>query len=145
MTEAQSFDVRLCGWADAASALRDVRRAVFVVEQGVPEALEFDAADLASIHALAQDAAGAPIGCARLLADGHIGRVAVLAQWRGRGVGRALMRALIVRAAARGDATVIVNAQVQAMPFYARDGFVATGDAFLEAGIAHRVMTRTLR
>ena len=145
MTEAKIFGVRLCGWADAAGALRDVRRAVFVVEQGVPEALEFDAADLASIHALAQDAAGAPIGCARLLADGHVGRVAVLAQWRGRGVGRALMRALIARAAARGDATVIVNAQVQAMPFYARDGFVATGDAFLEAGIAHRVMTRTLR
>jgi predicted GNAT family N-acyltransferase len=145
VTEAQPFFVRLCGWADAADALRDVRRAVFVVEQGVPEALEFDAADPASIHALAEDAAGTPIGCARLLADGHIGRVAVVARWRGRGVGRALMRALIARAAARGDATVIVNAQVQAMPFYARDGFVATGDAFLEAGIAHRVMTRTLR
>ena len=144
MSEAQPFGVRVCGWADAADALRDVRRAVFVVEQGVPEALEFDAADLASIHALAH-AAGAPIGCARLLADGHIGRVAVLAQWRGRGVGRALMQTLIARAAARGDATVIVNAQVQAMPFYARDGFVATGDAFLEAGIAHRVMTRGLR
>jgi predicted GNAT family N-acyltransferase len=145
VTEAQSFDVRLCGWADAASALRDVRRAVFVVEQGVPEALEFDAADLSSLHALAEDAAGTPIGCARLLSDGHIGRVAVLAQWRGRGVGRALMRSLIEEAAARGNAAVIVNAQVQAMPFYARDGFVATGEAFLEAGIAHRVMTRKLR
>ena len=141
----RAFDVQLCAWNDAAQALRDVRHAVFVVEQGVPEALEFDAADLVSIHALAQDVAGAPIGCARLLADGHIGRVAVLAQWRGHGVGRALMQMLIARAAARGDAAVIVNAQVQAMPFYARDGFVATGDAFLEVGIAHRVMTRALR
>ena len=84
-------------------------------------------------------------GRARLLSDGHIGRVAVLAQWRGRGVGRALMRSLMQEAAARGNAAVIVNAQVQAMPFYARDGFVATGEAFLEAGIAHRVMTRKLR
>ncbi|HKU86317.1 MAG TPA: GNAT family N-acetyltransferase [Casimicrobiaceae bacterium] len=145
MNEAKRFDVRLCAWADAADALREVRRVVFVVEQGVPEALEFDAADLASIHALAEAEGGAPIGCARLLADGHIGRVAVLAQWRGFGIGRALMHTLIARAAARGDASVIVNAQVQAMPFYARDGFVATGDAFLEAGIAHRVMTRALR
>ena len=145
MNEVNSFSARLCAWADAADALRAVRRAVFVVEQGVPEALEFDAADLSSLHALAEDAAGTPIGCARLLADGHIGRVAVLAQWRGRGVGRALMQSLIERAAARGDLAVIVNAQVQAMPFYARDGFVATGDAFLEAGIAHRVMTRKLR
>ena len=145
MNETQKFGVRVCAWVDAADALRAVRRAVFVVEQGVPEALEFDAADLASLHALAEDAVGTPIGCARLLADGHIGRVAVLLHWRGRGVGRALMQSLIQRAAARGDAEVIVNAQVQAMPFYARDGFVATGEAFLEAGIAHRVMTRTLR
>ena len=143
MTE--PFGVRLCAWVDAVDALRAVRRSVFVVEQGVPEAVEFDAADLSSLHALAEDAVSTPIGCARLLADGHIGRVAVLAHWRGRGVGRALMQSLIERAAARGDAAVIVNAQVQAMPFYARDGFVATGEAFLEAGIAHRVMTRKLR
>ena len=73
-----SFAVRICGWSDAATALRRIRYDVFVVEQRVPEVLEWDAADAPSIHALAEDAVGVPIGCARLLQDGHIGRVAVV-------------------------------------------------------------------
>lgn len=136
----QAFAVRICGWPDAAAALRRIRYDVFVVEQGVPEVLEWDEADADSIHALAEDAARVPIGCARLLRDGHIGRVAVERAWRGRGVGTALLLRLVEQARSRGDPRAIVNAQVAAMPFYARHGFVATGDAFDEAGIAHRVM-----
>ena len=138
------FAVRTARWNDAESPLRSVRHAVFVLEQRVPESLEWDDADGASLHALAVDSQGTPIGCARLLPDGHIGRVAVLAAWRRRGVGHALVERLIDEARARGDARVIVNAQVDAMPFYARYGFVASGDVFEEAGIAHRVMERTL-
>ena len=108
----QSFLVRTCGWKDAADELRRIRYDVFVIEQRVPEVLEWDAADSHSIHALATDTEGAPIGCARLLADGHIGRVAVVRQWRTLGVGTALMLHLIDKAAARGDRQVIVNAQV---------------------------------
>ena len=139
-----SFLVRTCGWKDAADELRRIRYDVFVIEQRVPEVLEWDAADADSIHALATDTEGAPIGCARLLADGHIGRVAVVRQWRTLGVGTALMLHLIDKAAARGDRQVIVNAQVAAMAFYERHGFRASGDVFEEAGIAHRVMTRDL-
>jgi len=140
-----SFSVRVCAWDDAAPALRRVRYDVFVVEQGVPEVLEWDAADAQSIHALAEDAASTPIGCARLLADGHIGRVAVVREWRGRGVGDSLMERLIGEAQRRGDPLAIVNAQVAAIPFYERHGFAVTGDEFEEAGIAHRVMQRTLQ
>ena len=139
------FTVRLCRWTDATEALRRIRYDVFVTEQRVPEVLEWDEADAISMHVLAADDAGAPIGCARLLSDGHIGRVAVVRAWRGRGVGTALLLELISAARSRGDAAVIVNAQVTAMPFYARQGFVATGDVFEEAGIDHRVMTRALR
>lgn len=139
------FTVRLCRWTDATEALRRIRYDVFVAEQRVPEVLEWDDADATSMHALASDDAGTPIGCARLLPDGHIGRVAVVRDWRERGVGTALMLELIEAARSRGDAEVIVNAQVTAMPFYARHGFVATGDVFEEAGIDHRVMTRALR
>ena len=139
------FTVCLCRWTDATEALRRIRYDVFVAEQRVPEVLEWDDADATSMHALASDDAGAPIGCARLLPDGHIGRVAVVRDWRERGVGSALMLELIDAARSRGDAEVIVNAQVTAMPFYARHGFVATGDVFEEAGIDHRVMTRALR
>ena len=138
------FSIGTCGWTDAADALRKVRHDVFVVEQRVPEALEWDAADATSLHALAVDASGEPIGCARLLPDGHIGRVAVLAPWRGCGVGSALLQRLVDAARARGAPRVILNAQVAAMPFYARYGFVARGDVFDEAGIAHCVMERAL-
>lgn len=144
MSADTTFAIRMARWTDAESLLRSVRHAVFVVEQRVPESLEWDDADAASLHALAVDADGTPIGCARLLPDGHIGRVAVLATWRRRGVGQALVARLIDEAHARGDARVIVNAQVDAIPFYARYGFVATGDVFEEAGIPHRVMERAL-
>ena len=142
--EPAGFDVTVCGWQDAAHDLRAVRREVFVVEQGVPEALEWDDADPVALHALATDASGHAIGCARLLPDGHIGRVAVRRPWRGRGVGTALLLRLVAAGQARGDRRAIVNAQVTAMPFYARHGFVATGEVFEEAGIPHRVMTRDL-
>jgi predicted GNAT family N-acyltransferase len=136
------FALRTVRWQEAEDRLRRVRHAVFVVEQGVPESLEWDDADGVSLHALAVDADGAPIGCARLLPDGHIGRVAVLRAWRRRRVGAALLARLIGEARARGDPRVVVNAQFEAMPFYARYGFVATGDVFEEAGISHRVMER---
>jgi predicted GNAT family N-acyltransferase len=145
MMSAASFAVRLCAWSDEPESLRRIRHDVFVIEQGVPEALEWDAADATSIHALAEDASGMPIGCARLLPDGHIGRVAVVREWRGRGVGTSLMLLLIGAARTRGDALAIVNAQTGATAFYARHGFVATGKEFEEAGIPHCVMTRALR
>jgi predicted GNAT family N-acyltransferase len=142
--EPAGLDVTVRRWQDAAEDLRAVRREVFVVEQGVPEALEWDDADPVALHALATDASGHAIGCARLLPDGHIGRVAVRRPWRGRGVGTALLLRLVTAGQARGDRRAIVNAQVTAMPFYARHGFVATGEVFEEAGIPHRVMTRDL-
>ena len=136
------FAIGTCGWTDAADALRKVRHDVFVVEQRVPESLEWDDADATSLHALAVDASGEPIGCARLLPDGHIGRVAVLRPWRRHGIGTALMRRLIDESMRRGDGTVIVNAQVTAIAFYTALGFTVAGEPFDEAGIPHRVMHR---
>lgn len=144
MTRAEGFAIRRCRWRDEEAALRFVRHAVFVVEQRVPESLEWDAQDDVSVHALAVDSRGQPIGCARLLPDGHIGRVAVLAAWRRNGVGSALLDTLTLAARARGDARVMLNAQVSAIPFYARHGFVAHGAVFDEAGIAHQAMERSL-
>jgi predicted GNAT family N-acyltransferase len=139
------FVVRVTDWHADTPALRHVRRTVFIDEQRVPENLEWDEIDARCVHALAEDARGAAIGCGRLLPDGHIGRVAVLAAWRGRGVGDALLSRLVDLARERGHARAILNAQVQAMPFYARHGFAAEGAPFDEAGIAHQVMTRALR
>jgi len=138
------FSVRRASWHGDGDALRDIRRTVFVVEQRVPEALEWDDADALSQHALALDAYGNAIGCGRLLPDGHIGRVAVLPPWRGRGVGAALLALLTDAARSTGHRRAILNAQVDAIPFYARYGFVVTGDEFEEAGIMHRAMEKSL-
>jgi predicted GNAT family N-acyltransferase len=142
--KAHPFTVRLVDWSDAGEGLRSVRRAVFITEQSIPEEMEWDEFDAVSRHAIAEDAAGAAIGCGRLLPDGHIGRLAVLSTWRGRGVGAALLRHLVDLARARGHARAILNAQTQAMPFYAHHGFVAEGDEYLEAAIPHRTMARAL-
>jgi len=142
---APAYAVRVVDWVRGAAKLRAVRIAVFVIEQNIPEELEWDEFDAVSAHALAEDAAGTPIGCGRLLPDGHIGRMAVLSEWRGCGVGAAMLTRLVDLARARGDARVLLNAQTQATPFYARFGFSPTGDEFLEADIPHRVMERSLR
>ena len=139
-----AYTVRLAQWARDEAALKAVRHDVFIVEQRVPANLEWDDVDRECVHALALDAQGKAIGCGRLLPDGHIGRMAVRREWRGRGVGASLLRELIDAARDRGHARVVLNAQVQAMPFYARFGFAACGAPFDEAGIPHQAMERTL-
>ena len=138
------FAIRLVSWDEARESLVGVRREVFIVEQNVPEVLEWDAEDAVSLHALAVSTSGEAIGTARLLPDGHIGRMAVLFAWRGQGVGSALLSSMIESARAHGHATARLNAQVQALPFYRRFGFEAQGELFLDAGMAHRAMTLRL-
>lgn len=139
------YTIRLTDWGSDEAALKSVRHDVFIVEQQVPANLEWDAIDPECVHALAVDGEGEAIGCGRLLPDGHIGRMAVRREWRGRGVGSALLAALIDAATSRGDARVVLNAQVQAMPFYDRFGFSPVGEPFDEAGIPHHAMARRLR
>jgi predicted GNAT family N-acyltransferase len=139
-----AFRVRDASWERDLDDLQELRRAVFVVEQDVPEALEWDDIDADCRHAIAEDDAGRVIGCARLLPDGHIGRVAVLADWRGHGVGDALMRHMIALARSLGYRRVMLNAQTHALRFYERHGFAAVGDEYDDAGIPHRAMERVL-
>jgi predicted GNAT family N-acyltransferase len=136
--------VRILNWADAREGACRVRFAVFVQEQRVPPELELDEWDQRSEHALAVDEAGRPIATGRLLPDGHIGRMAVLQGWRGRGVGAAILEALLARAAERGVTRTVLNAQTHARGFYARFGFQQIGGEFMEAGIPHATMERRL-
>lgn len=137
--------MRLADWQADEPALRSVRYDVFCAEQSVPESLEWDGLDARCRHVLAEDDAGRAIGCGRLLPDGHIGRVAVRAPWRGKRVGSALLERLLALAAERGDDRVMLNAQTHAMPFYAHYGFVPVGEPFDEAGIPHQAMEAYLR
>jgi predicted GNAT family N-acyltransferase len=118
-----------------------VRTAVFVAEQGVPLELERDEYDAVSRHALASYG-NYVVGTGRLLPDGHIGRMAVLASHRGQGVGSALLRGLMTEANVLGMRRLALHAQVTAVDFYRRHGFVADGGQFVEAGIVHVIMSR---
>jgi predicted GNAT family N-acyltransferase len=128
-------------WEQQRHAAAALRQQVFVVEQGVPVELELDEMDAQSLHAVAyQD--GVPVATGRLLPDGHIGRMAVRQDARGAGTGSLVLCALMDEARRRGDRDVVLHAQLSARDFYARHGFEAEGDMFMDAGIEHIAMRR---
>lgn len=137
-----TIDVTIGDWSAQRDAARLVRHEVFVIEQKVPLELEWDEMDAASLHAVVHDERGNPIATGRLLPDGHIGRMAVKAHARGRGIGSAVLQALMTEARKRGDGTVVLNAQTHAERFYVRFGFVKEGVEFMDAGIPHIRMRR---
>ena len=134
------ISIRRARWPEDAPALRKVRTSVFVDEQRVPPRLEWDNHEATAIHLLAEDSCGEPVGTARLLCSGQIGRMAVLKSRRKAGVGTALLGAALEIASQKGLPTPFLNAQVSAIAFYRRMGFSETGEEFMEAGIAHRRM-----
>ena len=146
------YRIELHPWTAARNYAMPIRLAVFVEEQHVPVDIELDAHDAVSLHALAWNARGEAVATGRLLpaerqanrSVAHIGRMAVLAPWRRRGAGSAILIALVDAARARGDADIMLSAQVHAIDFYRAHGFEVQGDEFFEAGIAHRAMRRAL-
>ncbi|PZW71451.1 putative GNAT family N-acyltransferase [Pseudomonas sp. URMO17WK12:I1] len=134
--------VRIADWHKDYEELHRIRETVFVAEQAVPPELEWDAEDGDAVHFLACEG-DYPIGTARLLADGQIGRVAVLKDWRGLKVGEALLQAVIAEAEKRGLSQQMLSAQVQATPFYEKLGFTVVSEEYLEAGIPHVDMVRS--
>ncbi|MGD8589360.1 MAG: GNAT family N-acetyltransferase [Chromatiales bacterium] len=138
----ERYHIRIAHWPRDRELLRQVRKKVFIQEQRVPAALEWDGTDDHALHLLALDEAGRPIGTARLLPSGQIGRMAVLKPWRRRGVGSALLQHLLTEAAKGEWPDLFLNAQLNALAFYTRHGFHPQGEVFEEAGIPHRRMTR---
>jgi len=135
--------IELLPWEQARAHAAPIRFAVFVEEQGVPAEIELDEMDAKSVHAVAYYRES-PIATGRLLPDGHIGRMAVLQAWRGRGIGGRILAKLMDAARARGDREVVLSAQVHAMAFYRAHGFVEEGAEYLDAGIPHLDMRRRL-
>ncbi|MBA3757234.1 MAG: GNAT family N-acetyltransferase [Nitrosomonas sp.] len=129
--------IRMVRWQDEASVLRIIRTAVFIHEQQIPEDLEWDEFDVISMHVLALSSDEQPIGTARLLPDGHIGRMAVLKEWRGKGLGSAMLLRILDELRSRRTQKAILNAQTTAIKFYEKFGFQVTGKEFMEAEIPH--------
>ncbi|HEX7047172.1 MAG TPA: GNAT family N-acetyltransferase [Gammaproteobacteria bacterium] len=142
MTE--EFHLRLAHWPKDINPIREVRTEVFIEEQNVSQEEEWDGLDDQCLHVLALDDNDDPIGTGRLLPEGKIGRMAVLAHWRGKGVGAAILEMIMQEAEARGFTEVKLAAQVHAVPFYEKFGFTAYGDEFMDAGIPHYWMKAPL-
>lgn len=139
------FTVSLVSWHDGEPLLKAIRETVFIREQGVPEALEWDEHDETCRHALALSLTGDAVGCGRILTNGHIGRIAVMKPWRKQKVGTAIMEALLNEARSRQYRFVDVDAQVHAVPFYESFGFAKEGEEFLDAGLPHIKMKLELK
>ncbi len=135
--------IEVVDFAAAHDLLHTIRHQVFVLEQGVPEALEHDALDPQCLHLLAywQET---PVGTARLTAQGRIGRMAVLPDYRRHGIGSGLLQRILESAREQGLKEVVLAAQISAITFYERFGFRAEGVIFEEAGIDHLMMRCTL-
>ena len=140
--------VRLGDWETLGASARRIRTEVFIDEQNIEAAMEWDDADAGAVHAVAFNRLSMPLATGRLLqhAPGvaRVGRMATLQPMRGSGVGRQVLDALVAAARTRGDHELRLNAQLTAQAFYARAGFVAAGPVFEEAGIAHVEMTCAL-
>ena len=139
----EEIDFFVTTWGVDRPLIQQVRRQVFILEQEVAEEEEWDDDDPVAVHVLAVRNRE-PVGTGRLNTGGKIGRLAVLREFRGRGIGERLTRMLIQEAAHRGLRQVYLHAQVQALPFYAKLGFRAEGDVFDEARIPHRRMRKSL-
>lgn len=138
------FKVIRVVFAAAEPEIRTVREEVFVQEQGVTLAEEWDGLDPDCVHVLARDANATPIGTGRLYQGNTLGRMAVRKPWRGHGVGDALLEALVELARGAGATEIKLWAQLQAIPFYERHKLMAHGPEFMDARIPHRKMSRKL-
>jgi predicted GNAT family N-acyltransferase len=142
--------IELMSWESARAEASRIRFRVFVEEQGVPRDIELDERDPDCVHALAYEH-GKAVGTGRLLPReenarevAHVGRMAVLAECRGRGIGSRILESLIDKARERGEKQVALSAQVHAVEFYKNHGFQPAGEIYEEAGIPHRKMRRVI-
>ena len=131
------FKVLQVTWKSHQTALMSVREMVFIKEQYVPVGLEWDGLDEVATHLLVLDASSQAIACARILPSGHIGRMAVLKDWRGLGIGRAVLTHAIAFCQAQGFNTIQLSAQKHALGFYKQAGFVVSSSEYMDAGIPH--------
>jgi predicted GNAT family N-acyltransferase len=145
MTASMTITIKAATWKNDHRALSKVRKKVFIEEQHVPTELEWDDEDDLAWHWLAETETGDAIGTARLLRSHQIGRMAVLPAYRHQGIGRQLLLAALDQAIKNDWFDVYLHAQLQAIDFYAKAGFIAEGPEFMDADIPHRTMRKILQ
>ena len=138
------YKIIITDYQSYAEDIRSVRTEVFVVEQSVPVELEHDEHDETALHAVVF-VEGLAVATGRMLEDGHIGRIAVLRNQRGKGVGKLVMQTFLQRAKERKLNKVWLSSQCHAHQFYVNLGFVCVGEKYQEAGIDHIKMTKAIQ
>jgi len=130
-------------YSDNETKIRTIRHKVFVIGQNVPEEIEIDGKDPECYHVLLTRY-DVPVGTGRMESDGHIGRIAVLEEYRGMNFGTMIMNKLEEIARNNGLLQVYLNSQKHAIPFYEKLGYETVGEYFFEAGIEHKKMVKKL-
>lgn len=138
----EQFEIHPIEWTTESESAREIRQKVFVEEQQVPVELEWDEDDMVATHFVAWHNNKA-VATARILDDGHIGRMAVLREWRGQGLGKAMLAQCEEWAYQQGLKEVFLHAQISAIDFYKPQGYRIISDEFMDAGIPHRTMKKT--
>ena len=121
------------------SEIEEIRTSVFINEQNVPIELEWDEFDNDSTHIIAYYN-NKPVGTARLLNDGHIGRMAVLKDYRNRNIGKNMLKYILEIAQKKSMKNIELSAQEHAVDFYKKYGFTVTSNVYMDAGIPHYTM-----
>ena len=137
ITPIHNLKINHVKWSEYEKALRTIRTKVFIEEQQVPVDLEWDEQDASAQHLLVLTSTNEAIACARLLDNGSIGRMAVLKEWRGLGIGTKLLNKAIALHRQQGISVITLSAQVHAIPFYQKAGFEVISAPYLDAGILH--------
>ena len=140
----ESFRIMQTSWASRKKDLIRIRTLVFINEQMVPPELEWDDYDEDCWHVIAENESGECVGTGRMLYDGHIGRMAVLPDFRKRGIGGAMLEKLIKIARHQDINEVFLHAQTSAVQFYQKHGFTITSAEFVDAGIPHVTMRKAV-
>lgn len=142
-----NISIQITHWDEAKSQVMPIRHEIFIQEQKVPEELEWDEFDQDALHAIVKKDHEV-IGTARLIIDNaiaRIGRMAIKKEFRGQGIGQEMLEALATKSLELDVSLIKLHAQVHAVSFYAKLGFVAHGEIFSEAGIDHVNMQKVLQ
>jgi len=133
----QAFYIKQVAWSTDEAELRFIRESVFIKEQSVSESLEWDGLDADATHLIAIDNQNHVLGCARIVNENSIGRMAVLKEKRGLGIGLSLLNAAVEHCRAQGQILAKLSAQMHAVPFYEKSGFTVNSAPYLDANIWH--------
>ena len=144
MSNIETIEFQPINWATAAAEIISVRRKVFVVERRFDKKMLYDKFDTDSFHLIATNEGEQTIGCGRLTRDGRLGRIAVLIDQRGKGIGTMILGRLIKIAEQNQIKNISLNTERDLVNFYQQQSFAETGPVYMKQGVPYQHMIKHL-